>query len=86
MDRGEPQTIYNVSSGVGRSIRSMLDALLTRATVTVRVEIDADRLRPHDVPRLVGNFGRLRQATGWEPRIPIEKTLDDLLEYWRQHV
>ena len=86
MDRGTPQTIYNVASGVGRSIRSMLDALLARATVKVRVEIDPDRLRPHDVPRLVGDFGRLRKATGWEPSIPIEQTLDDLLDYWRQHV
>ena len=86
MDRGAPETIYNVSSGVGRSIRSMLDALRARARVDVRVELDPERLRPHDVPRLVGDHSRLREATGWEPRIPIEQTLDDLLEYWRQRV
>jgi GDP-4-dehydro-6-deoxy-D-mannose reductase len=83
MDRGTPSTIYNVSSGVARSMKSVLDALVARARVDVRVEIDPSLLRPSDTPVLLGDSTRLRAATGWQPHIPFERTLDDLLSYWR---
>jgi GDP-4-dehydro-6-deoxy-D-mannose reductase len=83
LDGGTPGFVYNVASGVGRSIREVLDALVSRARVAVRVESDPARMRPSDIPTLVGDSTRLRQATGWEPRIPFGQMLDDLLAYWR---
>jgi GDP-4-dehydro-6-deoxy-D-mannose reductase len=50
------------------------------------VHRDASRLRPADVPALVGDPSRLRAATGWEPTIPLDRTLGDLLDYWRERV
>jgi GDP-4-dehydro-6-deoxy-D-mannose reductase len=86
MALGSSGTIYNVASGVGRTIGSVLEALLSRARVAVRVEQDAARLRTQDPSALVGNPARLREATGWEPLIPFERMLDDLLDYWRAAV
>ena len=86
MAKGEPGTVYNVGSGTGRTIRSVLDALVSRSRVRVRVETDPDRLRPSDVPSLVADTSRLREATGWQPEIPLEQTLDDLLQFWREAV
>jgi GDP-4-dehydro-6-deoxy-D-mannose reductase len=83
LERGDAGTVYNVASGVGRSIRSLLDGLIARARVTVTVEADPARMRPHDVPDVVGDPTKLTNATGWTPAIPFEQTLDDLLEYWR---
>jgi len=83
VDNGTSSTVYNVSSGVGRVMRSVLDALVARARVAVRVETDAMLMRPSDTPVLVGDSTRLRRATGWRPEIPFEQTLDDLLNYWR---
>jgi GDP-4-dehydro-6-deoxy-D-mannose reductase len=83
MQRGLPGTIYNIASGVARTMRTVLDALIARARVPVRVEVEASRLRPHDDLMLVGDATRLRDATGWAPRIPFDRTLDDLFEYWR---
>jgi GDP-4-dehydro-6-deoxy-D-mannose reductase len=83
MDRGTPGRVYNIASGVARSTRAVLDTLLSLARVAVGVEVDPDRLRPHDIPVLVGNPARLREATGWEPGISFEQMLADLLEYWR---
>jgi GDP-4-dehydro-6-deoxy-D-mannose reductase len=80
---GRTATIYNVASGVGRSMRSILDALLTLAPVEVRVESDPGRLRPNDVPSQIGDATRLRDTTGWRPLIPFERCLADLLDYWR---
>jgi GDP-4-dehydro-6-deoxy-D-mannose reductase len=83
MDGGVAGTIYNVASGVARSMRGVLDALLKRSRVPVEVVLDPARLRPHDVPVVVGDPTRLRQATGWAPLIGFDRMLDDLLEYWR---
>jgi GDP-4-dehydro-6-deoxy-D-mannose reductase len=83
MEKGTPSTIYNVASGVARSMKSILEALVARARVTVRIETDPALLRPSDTPVLLGDASRLRAATGWEPQIPFDHTLDDLLNYWR---
>jgi GDP-4-dehydro-6-deoxy-D-mannose reductase len=78
--------VYNVASGVARPIRAILDALIARARVPIRVEADPARMRPHDVPVLVGDSSRLKAATGWQPAIPFDQMLDDLLAYWRDRV
>jgi GDP-4-dehydro-6-deoxy-D-mannose reductase len=83
MESGTPGTVYNVASGVGRSVQEVLDALIARANVPVRIEVDPARLRSGDSPRLVGNAARLTAATGWRPEISFDRTMDDLLQYWR---
>ena len=83
MERGVPGAIYNVASGVGRQMRAVLDALVARSRVAVEVVLDQARLRPNDLPVLIGDATRLRMETGWEPRIGFERTLDDILDYWR---
>jgi len=83
MEHGAGGGVYNVASGVGRPIGDILQALIARARVTVTVETDSALLRPSDTAALVGDCRRLQRDTGWSPQIPFEKTLDDLLEYWR---
>ena len=83
MRSGVPGTIYNVASGIGRPIAAVLQGLVTRARVPVAIEADPSRLRPDDIPILIGDAGRLRAATGWAPAISFDRMLDDLLDYWR---
>ena len=83
MERGVPGTIYNVASGVARPMRAVLDALVERSRVAVEIALDPARLRPHDIPVVVGDPTRLRTATGWAPLIGFDRMLDDLLAYWR---
>ncbi len=84
-EKGEPGEVYNIASGQGITIRAMLDRLIARATVPVKVETDPARLRPSDVEVLLGDCSKFRARTGWEPRIPLEQTLADTLDYWRAH-
>jgi GDP-4-dehydro-6-deoxy-D-mannose reductase len=84
MTAGVSNSVYNVASGTARSIRSLLDSLVARARVPVRVESDPARMRPSDVRFLAGNFSRLEGATGWRPQISFDRMLDDLLNYWRE--
>ncbi len=83
LERGRPGRPYNVCSGTAITIRELLDRLIARARVPVEVKIDPARYRPNDTPLLLGDPRRLRDELGWTPEIPIEQTLDDLLEYWR---
>ena len=78
--------VFNVCSGRGRPIRDLLDILLGLAKVEVEIRVDPKRLRPAEVPVLVGNPSLLQAATGWMAEIPIEKSLADLLTDWRQRV
>jgi GDP-4-dehydro-6-deoxy-D-mannose reductase len=83
LEKGAGGTAYNVCTGRGRRIRDLLDLLLAASGAKVEVRVDPERLRPSDVPAQVGDPSRLRAATGWEPRIPLERSLLDLLDDWR---
>lgn len=81
---GEP---YNVCSGNARSIQSVLDLLLDLSKVKdIKIVQDPKRMRPSDVPVLMGDSSKFKKQTGWEPQIPFDKTMEDLLNYWRERV
>jgi GDP-4-dehydro-6-deoxy-D-mannose reductase len=84
--RAKPGEVYNVATGHGITIQELLDRLLALSTAEVRVEQDPDRMRPSDVVRLIGDSSKFRRDTGWEPEIPFDQTLADLLAYWRQRL
>jgi GDP-4-dehydro-6-deoxy-D-mannose reductase len=86
VDRCDPGEAYNICSGRGVKVRDMLDILLSHAKVKVKVEQDPARLRPSEVPVLIGDNTKFRDKTGWETTIPFEKTMADLLDYWRERV
>jgi len=83
IERGAPGRVYNVCSGRAIQIRGLLDLLLARARVRIEVKVDPARYRPNDLPLLLGDPGRTRQELGWQAEIPLERSLDDLLEFWR---
>lgn len=84
--RGRPGEVYNIATGNGISIRELLDRLIALSGVEVRVETDPERLRPSDVEILIGDASKFRADTGWEPRIPFDQTLRDVLDYWRERL
>lgn len=83
---GRPGEAYNVCSGVGVSIRQVLDTLLALSEEVIQVQVDPGRLRSADVPVLYGNRTRFTNATGWQPMIPLKETLGNLLDWWRARV
>ena len=83
VNHGKPGEVYNIATGNGIKISELLNRIIALANVEVRIEVDPDRLRPSDVEILIGDASRFKADTGWEPRIPFEQTLRDLLAYWR---
>lgn len=76
----------NIASGQSRKISDVLQMLLSLSTAQITVEQDPERLRPSDIPVAVGNASLLKATTGWQPQIPLETTLSELLDYWREQV
>jgi GDP-4-dehydro-6-deoxy-D-mannose reductase len=84
--QGEPGEVYNLASGRAQSVQGLLETLLSCSQAEIRVERDPSRYRPVDVPVVYGSGEKFRQRTGWEPQIPFEQTLRDVLDYWRGQV
>ena len=83
LEKCEPGEAYNICTGHAWTIREVLDHLLSLTKVKIEVRPDPARLRPSDVPILLGDNSKFVKATGWQPTIPFEQTLRDMLEHWR---
>lgn len=84
MEQGKSGEVYNIGSGVSYKIAEVLDKLLSFSSAKIKVEVDKSLFRPIDDPELVCDNTKINQLTGWKPEIPIEKTLKDTLDYWRE--
>ena len=85
-ERGEPGEAYNVCSGHAVSISALAEQLAAFASHPMKLRADPALERPVDVPVLCGDSSKLRAAVGWQPEIPLEQTLADLLDDMRARV
>ena len=84
LDPAVPADVYNVASGVGVRVGDLLESLVGLSKARLEVAVEAERVRDTDCS--IGDASRLRDATGWEPRTPIESTLASVLDDWRTRV
>ena len=84
-ERAEPG-VYNVCSGRPASAAELLAALGRVTGVEVDHVVDPELRRAHEVMEVRGSYERLHAATGWEPEIPLEQTLADTVEWWREEI
>jgi GDP-4-dehydro-6-deoxy-D-mannose reductase len=83
IDKGEVGNVYNIGSGISHKISEVLDMLLSLAKVKIEIKSDRSLFRPIDDPDLVCDPTKIQKLTGWKPEIPLRKTLEDTLDYWR---
>ena len=88
LDGCKPGEAYNIGGDRTMTIGEMLSKLINFSTkkANISVEVDKARLRPSDVTLQIPSLKKFKDATGWEPKIPFEKTLEDTLNYWRERV
>lgn len=84
--QGQPGEVYNVCRGEAFRMRALLDKMCQMSTVDLNVRLDTERLRPLDVPRVIGDASKLHQHTAWQPQIGIDQSLSDILEYARHQM
>lgn len=86
LEKGKPGEVYNICSGKGHKIKDVLYTLLELSGVKAKIKQDPAKTRPSDVPVLIGDATKLKNATGWKPQIPFEQTLKDILDFWRKSI
>ena len=88
VNKCDPGEVYNIGGNRTMTIKDMLDLLLNMSSVKndVKVEQDPKLTRPADVTLQIPDSSKFIQATGWEPSISYEQTLQDMLDYWRLEV
>ena len=84
LERGASGQSYLIASGVSRTMRAILDAMLAASPRRIEVVVDEKKLRAADPDYHFAPPARLRDATGWKPEIPFERTLADTLAFWRE--
>jgi GDP-4-dehydro-6-deoxy-D-mannose reductase len=84
-ERAEPG-VYNICSGRPASAAELLQGLAQVTGARVDHQVDEKLIRAHEVMEVRGSYERLREATGWEPGIPLETTLSDTVAWWREEI
>lgn len=86
IENGKEGDVYNIGSGESHRISEVLDKLLSLSKVKISIKSDPKLFRPVDTPELRCDAGKFRKLTGWQPKISLETTLSDTLDYWRKIV
>lgn len=86
VEKCDPGEVYNIATGTSINIADVLKLMLSMSKLKVEIKQDPKRMRPSDVPILIGDNSKFVAKTGWKPEIPFTKTAEDLLNYWRERV
>jgi len=84
LEKGRIDEVYNVCSGSAVRLADIIRKFEAISGIAVEIETDPARLRCNEVSRILGDSTKIRTETGWSPQIPLEKTIRDLLDYWRK--
>ncbi|MCX5800464.1 MAG: GDP-mannose 4,6-dehydratase [Candidatus Eisenbacteria bacterium] len=84
--RSRAGEVFNVCSGRAVCMRAIVELLVSMSTKRISVSEDSSRHRAADVSYQRGDYTKIRNTLGWEPRIPLEKSMSDLLDYWRSRL
>ena len=84
LEKGVSGERYLISSGKSVLVSQVVDSLLSMSNIEISHEIDSQKMRPSDIPDQYGNHQKITDATGWEPEIPLDETLQDLLDWYRE--
>lgn len=86
LEGNPPGTLYNVCSGRGYRLGDLVGRLVSLSGVRMEITVDKDRWREAEIPSLIGDNRRIVRDLGWRPEIPIDTTIADLLDHWRERV
>lgn len=86
LDKGRTDEVYNVCSGSALRLADVIGKFEAISGIAIQIDTDPARLRSNEVAQLFGDSTKIRTETGWSPQIPLEKTIRDLLDYWREKI
>jgi len=86
LDKGRTGEVYNVCSGSAVRLADCIRKFEAISGISIEINTDPARLRSNEISQIFGDSTKIRTETGWNPQIPLEKTIQDLLDYWREKI
>jgi GDP-4-dehydro-6-deoxy-D-mannose reductase len=85
LKKGRKGEIYNICSGVGYSLRQIIEQLASILGIEALTETDKGLIRPNDNKVIIGCNEKIKRDIGWAPEIPLAQSLEDIIHFWQQH-
>jgi GDP-4-dehydro-6-deoxy-D-mannose reductase len=87
VEKGKKGEAYNVCSGKGTLLKYILEYVISKSQIPISVRIDEEKLRTHGADtNPIGDNNKIHASLGWSPQIPLEKTLDDICNWWMEKI
>jgi GDP-4-dehydro-6-deoxy-D-mannose reductase len=86
LTKGRTNEVYNVCSGSAVRLADIIRKFEAISGIPTEINIDPERLRSNEISQIFGDSTKIRTETGWNPQIPLERTIQDLLDYWREKI
>lgn len=86
LGKGRTGQVYNVCSGIGLRLSDIIKQFQAICRTVVTIEVDPARVRADETPQVIGDSTKIRRETGWNPQIPMDRTIRDLMHYWREKI
>lgn len=83
VEKGKKGEVYNIGSGISHTMKEIVEIMQSKSHAEFTLQQDEARMRPSDNPELLCDNRKMKERTGWAPEIPLEKTIEDILNYWR---
>ncbi|KQC09762.1 MAG: hypothetical protein APR62_13410 [Smithella sp. SDB] len=84
LKKGETGQVYNVCSGRGFSVKDIIEIMVKQLDIEVNIKIDSRLIRPADNKKIIGSNEKIKKELGWQNRIPLEKSISDIIVYWEK--
>jgi GDP-4-dehydro-6-deoxy-D-mannose reductase len=84
LKKGRKGEIYNICSGVGYSLKELIQQMLSILDMQVLTEVDQRLIRPNDNKVIIGSNEKIKRDIGWVPEIPLQRSLEDVINFWNQ--
>ena len=80
--KGRKGEVYNICSGKGILLRDIIFQMSSLLGMEINIETDPQLVRPNENKKVIGSYKKIRDELGWEPQIPLQKSLSDIIGYW----
>jgi len=85
LQKGKCGEIYNICAGRGIPLKEIINCIAGYLKIKVKLKVDQTLIRPNDNPVIIGNNKKIRAELGWQPEIPLKKSIADICNYWEQN-
>jgi GDP-4-dehydro-6-deoxy-D-mannose reductase len=85
LKKGKKAEVYNICSGTGISLQQIMDKMCAILNISITLQQDANLIRPNDNRIIIGSAAKIKKDLEWFPEISIDKSLSDIIDWWKTH-